>query len=163
MIGGIASRGLNFVVPGAGTLANTLGNAYYGTGPLGGIFGNRGQAPAGGPAGGGMATQFNPGQFNPGLPYSPGVPAPYNPINTMIQNQYQQGIGNLDARMNAVQQGIQGQINAIAPSAPVRTPSAYNQMSSRGLGFGSSGGGSMSLAQLNDVLTLQGMAPRKSV
>lgn len=41
VIGGIGSRALNFLIPGAGTAANIAGNAYYGSGPLG-FLGNRG-------------------------------------------------------------------------------------------------------------------------
>lgn len=37
IIGGLGSRALNFILPGAGTAANVAGNAYYGAGPLGGV------------------------------------------------------------------------------------------------------------------------------
>lgn len=158
VIGGIGSRALNFVLPGAGTVANTIGNAYHGSGPLGGLF-NRTQP--GAPSG-----VVTPGQFMPFNPPSPGVSMPqyqYNPMDAMVQQQIQQGQSGLDARMNSVQQGLQNQINAIQPAAQqAMAPSSYSRMRGAGLGFGGSGGGSVSLAQLNDMLTLQSMTPFKT-
>lgn len=62
MIGGLASRGLNFLVPGAGTLANIAGNAYYGQGPLAGVAqGVRGLFQ-------GTGSQYG-NAFNPGFTY----------------------------------------------------------------------------------------------
>lgn len=88
LIGGIGSRALNFLVPGAGTAANVLGNAYYGAGPLGGLV-NQFRGPGGVQAqpldpitGGVTGGIVPPGSIgmNIGQPNLPGfTPSPYGP------------------------------------------------------------------------------------
>ena len=88
VIGGIGSRALNFVLPGAGTAANIAGNAYYGSGPLGGLF-NRPQRL------GQQISDFQASVTPPSLPsmYQPAnlglpsgfMPSPYGPYASGYQ------------------------------------------------------------------------------
>lgn len=87
MIGGIGSRALNFLIPGAGTAANVAGNAYYGAGPLGGVvshFRQPGQVqPQGLDPAGGVSVPNVTGPIgigNPSLNLPGGfMPSPYGP------------------------------------------------------------------------------------
>lgn len=71
-IGGIGSRALNVVAPGLGTVANTIGNGLYGSGPLRGVLDANGNGLGGSesPQIGGVQREtigLQPGRVQPNL------------------------------------------------------------------------------------------------